>query len=181
MQKITMIIGEPCVGKSTLMRKVMGLGMWKYDGTTKYVPCHWQQPNRCILGRYDDAEHKFPGTDRMSMACQPRVIEFIKRNPGTTFLFEGDRLGNEKMVRALREIPGVDLLVIHVRVDDRVLAERRAAERQDQDEKFVRSRVTKIRNLRAAVKSMGVDIRNVDLTNRNGVYDAANYIVSQRL
>lgn len=180
MQKITMIIGEPCVGKSTLMRKIMGLGMWKYDGTTKYVPCHWSQPNRCILGRYDEPDHKFPGTDRMSMACQSRVIEFIKRNPGVNFLFEGDRLGNEKMVRALKEL-GINLLVIHVRVDDRVLAERRAAERQDQNEKFVRSRVTKIRNLRAAIKSMGVVIRNVDLTNRNGAYDAANYIVANRL
>lgn len=180
MQKITMIIGEPCVGKSTLMRKVIELGMWRFDGTTKYIPCHWQQPNRCILGRYDEPDHKFPGTDRMSMASQPHVIRFIKQNPAVNFLFEGDRLGNEKMVRALKEI-GCDLLVIHVRVDDTVLAARRAAERQDQDAKFVKSRVTKIRNLRAAVKGLGGDIRNVDLTNRNGAYDAANYIVSQRL
>lgn len=139
MSKITIIIGEPAVGKSSIMRELMSRSHWKYDSSTKFIPCHWQSPNRCIIGRYDDPDHPFPGTDRMSMACQPHVIQFILRNPAGNFLFEGDRLGNDKMIKALQYVTD-DLVVIHiVTTQDR--------RRPSQSNSFRASRRTKIQNM----------------------------------
>jgi hypothetical protein len=143
-----MIIGVPCVGKSLLMKELMRLDLWVYSGTTKYIPQHWNREHQaCILGRYDDLTHKYPGTDRMSMACQPHVIQFIQQNPLVNFLFEGDRLGNASLVDALRRMPNVDLEIIYLHLDSETLGKRRAEQRADQNPKFWASRQTKISNL----------------------------------
>lgn len=137
-----MLIGEPAVGKSFIVRRVLSQGVWRYDSTIKYIPCHWQSPNRCIIGRYDDVNHQFPGTDRMSMACQPHVIRFILQNPQVNFLFEGDRLGNDKMIKSLQHV-GVELQVMHIITN-------RDRRRASQSNSFRMSRRTKIRNMTGA-------------------------------
>ena len=146
--KVTMIIGEPGAGKSLLMKELMRLDKWEFSNSTKYIPQHWCRARQaCILGRYDDLTHKYPGTDRMSMAAQPKVIQFLRANTETNFLFEGDRLGNESMIRAMLNTEGVDLEVIRLVPMTWVLDKRRVEGRQDQNERFWRSRRTKIMNL----------------------------------
>jgi hypothetical protein len=139
MGRVIILIGEPAVGKSFIMHKILAEGEWRFDSTIKYIPCHWQSPNRCIIGRYDDATHPFPGTDRMSMACQPHVINFILQNPEVTFLFEGDRLGNDKMIKALQHM-GREIHMLHIVTN----LDRR---RPSQSNAFRMSRRTKIRNM----------------------------------
>lgn len=134
-----MLIGEPAVGKSFIARKLLAEGTWRFDSTIKYIPCHWQSPNRCIIGRYDEPNHPFPGTDRMSMASQPHVINFIAQNPEVTFIFEGDRLGNDKMIKAI-QLMGRELQVMRIITN----LDRR---RSSQSNAFRMSRRTKIRNM----------------------------------
>lgn len=146
MSKVTVIIGEPATGKSTIAKALLTQhGPWRFDNTTKYVPCHWSGETKCIIGRYDDLDHQFPGTDRMSMACQQYVINFITDHPTANFVIEGDRLGNKMFLWALRDLDH-DLVVLHVWLRQELLDARRQVERV-QSEKFIKSRVTKIRNL----------------------------------
>lgn len=148
--RVVMIIGEPCVGKSLLVKELMKLtGPFEFS-SVKYVPHHYS-PSRglIILGRYDEP-HKFPGTDRMSMASQPHVLKWLNQVSELGYknvLFEGDRLGNASMIDAILAC-GWELQVIHLWLRPAYLNKRRAEQRPDQSASFVRSRETKIRNLR---------------------------------
>lgn len=143
--KVTMIIGEPAVGKSTVMKKFMSrMGNWIFENP-KWVPHHLHLKNAesvIVLGRYDDKTHEFPGTDRMSMACQAHVIRFLlaaMHDGVKAVFFEGDRLGNDKMVKSLQHM-GVDLAVVQIVTN---LNRRRAS----QSDTFLASRKTKIHNM----------------------------------
>lgn len=145
--RVTMIIGEPAVGKSFIMKRFMKrVGNWIFE-TPKYVPHHVHMCNGdvvIVVGRYDDATHEFPGTDRMSMACQQHVVNMIlrwKNNGVRSVFFEGDRLGNDSMIKSLQYC-GVDLAVVHIVTN---LDRRRAS----QSGSFRMSRRTKIRNMTA--------------------------------
>lgn len=181
MAKITVFIGEPATGKSTVMKALIrDHGHWKYDPTIKFIPCHWQPPNRCIIGRYDDMDHQFPGTDRMSMACQPYVLEFIKNNPQVSFVLEGDRLGNQSFLAALKDL-GCDLVVVHLWLQQDQLDARRLAERPDQGLKFIKSRVTKINNLLRYCKQAEIPVVSVEHTDESVTLVLASDLYRDRL
>lgn len=162
--KVTIIIGEPATGKSTIMKTLItNHGQWVYDSSTKYIPCHWQDKEKCIIGRYDDMTHQFPGTDRMSMACQQYVINFIKDHPDASFIIEGDRLSNKMFFWALRDL-GYDLVILHVWLRQDLLDARRLAERPDQGPTFIKSRVTKIKNLLNFCQLANIPVVSVENT-----------------
>lgn len=145
--KATMIVGEPAVGKSYIMKKFMKqMGNWVFENP-KYIPQHVHMKNgtmAVVLGNYTDKTHEFPGTDRMSMACQPHVIRFLRQrmDQDVAVFFEGDRLGNASMIRALQTMSNIDLQVVHIITNlDR--------KRDNQSNAFRTSRKTKIRNLTA--------------------------------
>lgn len=143
--KVTMLIGEPAVGKSTIMMDFMKrVGNWYFE-QPKWVPHHTHLCDGdavVVVGRYDDKTHEFPGTDRMSMACQSHVIRRLHRwqtHGVRSVLFEGDRLGNDSMIRSLSGV-GFDLAILHIMTN---LDRRRAS----QSNTFRMSRATKIRNM----------------------------------
>lgn len=182
MAKCTMIIGEPAVGKSTIMKGVLQRGDWRFDNTIKYIPCHWQSPNRCIIGRYDEPMHKFPGTDRMSMACQKHVIQFILQNPEVIFLFEGDRLGNDTMIKHMQHLRGLDFQVIQICTTPEILTERRS--HRTQTAQFLRSRKTKIANMTGPAGRCGRTSQPIMTLLNNGPADCdaiVDYLVNERL
>jgi hypothetical protein len=144
--KVTMIIGEPAVGKSRLMREILDRLAPTTFHKIPYVVWHQSVDGTIVLGNYSDTTHKYPGTDRMSMACQPKVIEqlFRWRNAGIkSVIFEGDRLGNDTMIKSLQHM-GVDLEVVCL-ISTQL--HKRQGERLDQSLAFHRSRRTKIRNM----------------------------------
>lgn len=182
--KVTMIIGEPCVGKSLLMKELMNLGRpWEF-ANPKYVPYHHSRSmNLTVIGNYTDPTHKFPGTDRMSMACQQHVVSWLigAQNLGTnSVIFEGDRLGNYKMAKSLQYVVS-DLHVIHLRVPQEFLAKRRAEERSTQDATFVRSRVTKVSNLVTDLTRRGIPVLTRDHVNLADTHDIIAWIRKNRL
>jgi len=181
--KVTMIVGMPGVGKSTVMKRFMArVGEWKFE-SPKWVPHH---VHTCegdivgVLGRYDDLTHEFPGTDRMSMACQPHVVDFIlkARNLGwRSIFFEGDRLGNDKMIKSMQYIVN-DFLVMHIKST-------RNFERASQTDTFRQSRATKLRNMFAShgrlSRAAGPAPKVVFNNGVNDLDEIANWLIENRL
>lgn len=187
-----MIVGVPCVGKSLLMRQLMTLDQPWHHQQIPYIHYHMtvtqtymgREPTKretpvIVIGRYDEP-HKYPGTDRLSMACQPRVIRFIKRRlDKASILFEGDRLGNISMLEQL-VADGHDVELIHLYLRDEWLNKRRAEQRQDQNEKFWKSRNTKVNNLTKWAIDNGVAVRSFEHVTISDTHNIIAYLRKER-
>lgn len=142
--KLTAIVGVPCVGKSTVMRKLMAAsGVWTFVPQKNLAHHRHEDSGAIILGRYDE-EHQFPGTDRLSMGVQPHAVQALYQHAGA-ILFEGARLGTPSFIRSARE-SGRDVTVCVLTMSPTALHARREAERV-QPEKFLRTQATKVANL----------------------------------
>jgi hypothetical protein len=145
------LIGEPGAGKTTLVRRL-----------TRNVACTvgkaphvtWTQYSPKVIQLGHD-RGVFGGTDALGMAAQKHVIAWL--NDGGRahqyVLAEGDRLANAKFFEAVKEL-GFKLTVACVTVPEDVLAarreERNARIGKAQDERWLKTRATKVANLVAA-------------------------------
>ncbi len=156
--KITAIIGEPATGKSTLMKAFMALvqeqqplGSWCDSQIWGFFMHQFFAGNGklsvSVLGRYDDAMHQFPGTDRLSMAVQPRVVDWLDRFADGAVLWEGARLGTASLFwHLVAEADDFKILSLHLPPEE--LHARRIHERS-QSERFLKAKATQIKNLHA--------------------------------
>lgn len=99
-----------------------------------------------VLGRYDEGD-KFPGTDKLSMAASPAVIEWLD-SPGRAdvVLFEGDRLFTGKFLDACAARFEPCHFYILTAETDRLMV-RHALRSDAQTPTFIKGRVTKYKNL----------------------------------
>lgn len=151
MSKIIVIGGEPCTGKTTLMKnfiKESGLEFKKnrYEGL---LDCLYNEENSIyILGKYDETDDVFQGTDKLSMAVQPSAVKFFDNlTADSTVLFEGDRLFNNKFLNYLQEKYQDNLKIIVLKVSDNSLDNRHSSRGDNQTDKFKTSRKTKVNNI----------------------------------
>ena len=145
-RKIIAIGGSPGTGKTTLFRAYMRDKEFIPVEPAKLVSANYNvERDLYILGKYE-ANSVFAGTDRLSMACQPAVQEWIQTH-NCNVLFEGDRIFNQSFLEFAMNLPDTELQVVFLSAPKEEL-ERRYAERgSDQDEKFLRGRETKYSNL----------------------------------
>lgn len=144
--KATIIVGEPCTGKSTLMKAFLASGSFAYraDGG---LPRHEDAlESEVVFGRYD-VEHQFPGTDRLSMGIKPVAMEhaWAYGHRGWHVLWEGARLGNGKTVRDLQAM-GFQVRLGVTITDGSELMVRRALERS-QSEAMIKRQATAVKNM----------------------------------
>lgn len=151
--KLVYVIGEPGVGKSTLMAGLTG--SWQAVPYDKPVP-HILYPERAAL-QLGRERAFFAGTDAMALDVQPRAVEFLRGRPAAVVLGEGDRLGNRRFFHAVSRF--CDLRVVWL-VGPRVAAERREARAlaigREQDAAWAAGRRSKVRNL-ADLVSVRID------------------------
>lgn len=149
MKQIVAIGGEPGTGKTTLMKEILEkIESWPENGDTwhekkygKLVP-YLENGNIICLGTYHYDE-VFGGTDRMSMACQPEVIEFIDSLPDDRLvMFEGDRLFNSSFLDYCNQF---DLSIYVLKATN--LEERYKERGSDQNKTWLQGRRTKIANV----------------------------------
>lgn len=148
---ITVLIGEPCTGKSAIVRRLVA--GWAFN-EIKWTP-HYHSPNglTCVLGRdYEHAAQQFPGTDRLSMAVQPHALEFIENTHFRHYVIEGDRLGNRSFISALI-MKGYRVRLLCTATDPKVLYARRRRER-NQSQRFLKATKTKVDNIRREYPSI---------------------------
>lgn len=144
--RATILVGEPCTGKSTLMKAFMAEGDFTYIPGGG-MPRHEDFRRRTVVfGRYDEP-HQFPGTDRLHMGIKPTAMEYAHDygHKGWHVVWEGDRLGNGKTIRDMLAM-GFDVRIGVTIVDGVELAVRRALERS-QTERMLKTQMTKTFNI----------------------------------
>jgi broad-specificity NMP kinase len=146
MRKIIAIGGEPGTGKTTLVRKFMEPLTWEAVEPVKLVSAMYcKEKDLYVLGKYEEGE-TFAGTDRLSMAVQPAVKEFVESTT-SNILFEGDRVFNQSFLEFLSEQPNTELDIIFLVAEPDTLRARYADRGSDQSEVFLKGRKTKYENL----------------------------------
>lgn len=140
MKAATYIIGEPGVGKSTLVGWLTeGLS---YEETDSPFAFRRYDCGVTELGRRREA---FSGTDALAMDVQPKVAAYIEAVQPRLLLAEGDRLANGKFFAFLKE-QGYDL-TIYALTGARAAERQRAQRGSHQDATWLAGRQTKVQNL----------------------------------
>ena len=145
MPNLVAIGGLPAVGKTTLIRNFfLNYKTW-YKIKYKKLYGHFNKElHLVILGVYKNNEI-FSGTDKLSMAVQPDFAEFLVNNkPKYNVLFEGDRLFNMKTISIAQEYMNVKIYILH----SNNTFERHLERKDNQSEKFIKSRLTKLTNIK---------------------------------
>lgn len=145
-RKVIAVGGRPGTGKTTLFRKYMEGKNFQPVEPAKLVSANYDA-NRdlYILGKYEEGE-LFAGTDRLSMAVQPALQEWIASH-NCNVLFEGDRVFNQSFLEFAMALPDTELHVVYLKAPEDTLKERYADRGSDQSEQFLRGRETKYNNL----------------------------------
>jgi len=139
-KRVIAIGGVPATGKTTMMREIiknyLPLKTFKY----KLVRgLYNNKSNIYIIGIYDNS--LFSGTDKLSMAVQPDFLELVNKTSDATFIFEGDRLFNSSLFSK------VDCDIFVLKVDEDIIEKRHIDRKDNQTEKFKKSKQTKIQNI----------------------------------
>lgn len=146
MNRLIYIIGQPGSGKSTAVNLALA----------HLRPYPQRKPFAHIIYRNNDLHHvatqlgathpTFPGTDRLSMGVQPAAATFLKEHPAPVVIAEGDRLGN-LMFLTVAAVHGYHVTLIRLQLPDDLAAERRATRGTEQNDTWLRGRITKVNNL----------------------------------
>jgi broad-specificity NMP kinase len=145
-RKIIAVGGSPGTGKTTLFRKFMEGKDWLEVSPAKLVNASYNtERDLYVLGKYEEGE-LFAGTDRLSMAVQPPLQEWIASN-NCNILFEGDRVFNQSFLEFCMDLPDTQLEVVFLKAPKNILEERYKERGSDQSEQFLRGRETKYSNL----------------------------------
>jgi broad-specificity NMP kinase len=145
-RKLIAVGGSPGTGKTTLFRKYMEGKTFQPVEPAKLVSANYNtERDLYILGKYEQGE-TFAGTDRLSMAVQPAVQEWIQSH-NCNVLFEGDRIFNQSFLEFAMSLPDTDLQIVFLSAPKEVLQQRYQDRGSDQSEQFLKGRETKYSNL----------------------------------
>lgn len=144
--RLTYLIGEPGVGKTTLLNAFTeGL-----SGMTVPRPFA-RRLYDCGVVQLGEERAVFGGTDTLSMSVQPKVLGWAEMPEYPDVIAEGDRLANGKFFQGMRDL-GYNLCIVHCIAPSEVIAERRlmrAAQHEvkPQDPIWLKGRETKVHKL----------------------------------
>ena len=144
------ITGEPGSGKTFCVKRIFSENCFDDWSSHKFELLRYhrsESKKTIILGIYDGCS-VFDGTDRLSMAVQPSVQKmlvdvFFK---DYLILFEGDRLFNCKFLCFIESLK-VDFSWFWLNTPSDTCRKQREQRRANQEEAFIRSRKTKIKNI----------------------------------
>lgn len=155
--RLTYLIGEPGVGKTTLLSAVTdglrGMAVRRPFARTLYD---------CGVVELGEARAVFGGTDTLSMSVQPKVLEWAEMPDYPDIVGEGDRLANAKFFQGMKDL-GYDLCIVHCSAPPDVLTERRLARAaahsmKPQDAVWLQGRQTKVARLAEAWATIQLDM-----------------------
>ena len=171
MLKLTGIGGNPCTGKTALMRgviKELGKGVLCKAGILVYQ--RHDSAKTIVLGSY--AKKGFGGTDRLSMAVQPialGIIEAWASDPSMKdwcVIYEGDRLFNSSFINTVEKCPIIGSNWVILEASEEAQSKRHIDRKDTQSAAWLKGRVTKVLKLKESIKGVKVlnNETNEDLT-----------------
>lgn len=146
--KLSYIVGQPGAGKSTALATATA----DYSRTSRNKPfAHTllvaDGDYKITAAELGAVRPMFPGTDTLSMAVQPKVIDWLQTYPYKHIIGEGDRLATKGFLTAATDL-GYDLDLILIDTPDDTAAQRRAIRTSNQQSLvWLRGRISKVRNL----------------------------------
>lgn len=183
MRKLIAIGGMPATGKTAILRQFMAPLVWERIQPRKLVTAMYNQEHDLIvLGDYSDPDQPFPGTDCLSMAVQPEAIRFLNETTSNV-LFEGDRLFTGSFLEfaaILVDQSVLDLDIILVQADSLIVESRHEARNDGQNEQWLRSRQSKLDNIRGNFVLMDY-ITEFSNNNEGQLTDIVTYLRLQLL
>lgn len=147
--KAILLAGIPGTGKTTIAKKLImetgGFSAFEKQEPEQLVNCV-VNGNFFIVGKYDDSDEVFQGTDKLSMAVSPNFQKWVSEKKPQQLFIEGDRLVGNKTIDFLIE-SGYDTKVIVVTVSDKTRLQRYKDRGSEQPESFIKSKMTKVGNI----------------------------------
>lgn len=144
--RLTYLIGEPGVGKTTLLAAITaelpGMQARRPFARTLYD---------CGVVQLGENRAVFGGTDTLSMSVQPKVLDWAQMPEYPDIVAEGDRLANAKFFTGMKDL-GYDLCIVHCHASSDITAERRLMRASQhsikpQDPVWLQGRQTKVKRL----------------------------------
>lgn len=169
-RKLIAVGGSPGTGKTTLFRKFMEGKKWVQCEPAKLISAMYNEElDLYILGKYEEGE-TFAGTDRLSMAVQPPMQEWIASH-NCNILFEGDRIFNQSFLEYAMALPNTDLQVVVLTAPKDLLEQRYKDRGSDQSEQFLRGRETKYSKIQSNFELMPyiTEFKNTNLEEQGKV------------
>lgn len=136
------LIGEPGVGKSTLMAELVK-GKRRRVMTKPFAHTVYED-GLVQLGR--ERSNGFSGTDALSMSVSPLAITTLQSGAWPRIVGEGDRLAHAKFFDGVLAA-GYALEVVLLEAPSFVLKHRRRERGSNQDASWLAGRATKVRNV----------------------------------
>ena len=178
MRKLIAIGGLPASGKTTIMKEFMkGKELERKTPKDLVVTMYDKKYDLHIVGDYSDPDEPFPGLDRLSMAVQPKAIEFLNET-NSNILFEGDRLFTASFLEAASELVDknmLDLRIVMINADPLIVEQRHKDRKDSQSEQFIKGRATKYENIRSSLVLMPY-IQEVSNNNENDLKAIVNWL-----
>lgn len=169
-RKLIAVGGSPGTGKTTLFRKFMEDKNWVPVEPVKLISAMYNaELDLYILGKYEEGE-VFAGTDRLSMAVQPPMQEWIASH-NSNILFEGDRIFNQSFLEFAMGLPNTDLQVVVLTAPKDLLEQRYKDRGSEQSEQFLRGRETKYSKIQSNFELMPyiTEFKNTNLEEQGKV------------
>ena len=145
MKKITLIGGEPCTGKSTLMRTIISRKNINHKFEYETLLKGHTNDDYIVVGVYDNS--LFDGTDKLSMAVQPVFKRFIaKSKTKKHIILEGDRLFKKSLIKWLSGSEHFFRLII-LTAEESTKKFRHIARKDEQTESWLNAKKTTVNNI----------------------------------
>ena len=142
---ITLIGGEPCTGKSKLVRQIKNQYSVDREFEYKKLLKGYRNDKTEIMGIYND--ELFDGTDRLSMAVQPVFLDYIERKENNRHvILEGDRLFKKSLIENLFNGEH-NFRIIILKASKNSKEYRHKSRKDNQTEKWLNSKKTTIENV----------------------------------
>ena len=138
---LMMVIGEPGIGKSTLVEELTR--DLPFEETAS--PFHFRRYD-CGVTELGIRRPDFPGTDAYPMNIQPKIISYLSAVRPKLVLLEGDRMANPKFLGWMRDVLGYALFIYMLHGYD-VAEQRRASRGHEFDPVWLKGRQSKVETL----------------------------------